>query len=295
MVMDPKPRTLNEALQQASFFLSQANWDPELAKNYWMHLFDWTLTDLVKQLNQPVSSDALELYQQALERIINHEPIQYISGHAYFNDHKYWVTPACLIPREETLGLVELAIAYIQKHPVQRVLEIGTGSGVIAIEIKKAFPYLEVYASDLSKQALYLAARNAEEHQVDISWIHSDVFDQIPSNLSFDLLISNPPYISEDEQELMDESVRRFEPELALYAEDHGLAVYKKILAGMAGFLNKSAAAFFEIGFQQGAELKKQFSQMGPHTSVSIQQDYLGKDRYLIWRRETGKNENATL
>lgn len=281
MAKESKKLTLNEALQEASFFLQQADWRPDLARQYWMDLFDQDLTGLVKQLHQPLTQAQYDRYFEALERLVAGEPIQYIAGFAYFMDAKYRVSPACLIPREETQGLVERALANIPIDQVITVVDMGTGSGIIAIEIKKARPHARVIGVDLSPEALVIARENARFHGVEVEWLQSDFFKDLATDLLINVFVSNPPYIDQAELKLMDPWVLEHEPHLALFAEEQGLASYQVMSAYLPQYLHPSGAAFFEIGYSQGKIVKSIFQAAFPHAKVLVDQDYLGKDRYV--------------
>ncbi|MCR8969176.1 peptide chain release factor N(5)-glutamine methyltransferase [Facklamia sp. 7083-14-GEN3] len=290
MVKNLNKITLNEALQKASFFLNQYGYDANLARHYWMQLYDWDLSQTVNALNQPISQGQASQFEAALFRIVKDEPIQYISGYTYFMDHKYQVSPDCLIPREETAGLVEKALAYMRKLPPGKVIDVGTGSGAIAIELKKALPTWEVYASDFSQSALKMAKKNANNHQVDIQFIHSDLMKAVNPDLRFDVFVSNPPYIAQSELDLMDASVKKYEPQLALFAEDEGLAIYKALAKQLPSCLNPRAGVFFEIGFAQGLAVKTILQDAFPMAFIKIERDFAAKDRYVSLIREGEKN-----
>lgn len=285
MVDKAKPenskKTLNEALHQASFFLSQENWDGNLARNYWMYLFDWDLNQLVKNLHKPLRAEELRRYEDAIRRIVQFEPIQYISGFGYFMDDKFKVSPATLIPREETAGLVEACYPFLKEKPTARVLEIGTGTGIIAIKLKKKFPDIEVWASDISDEALKVAKENARAHQVEINFLQSDVFEKVSSRPVFDLIVSNPPYIGENESDLVDKSVSKFEPTIALWAENDGLAIYEAIAKDLKHYLAHDGMAAFEIGFQQGAAVQEIMQANFPAAEVEVGKDFNQLDRYV--------------
>ncbi|MGF3183151.1 peptide chain release factor N(5)-glutamine methyltransferase [Facklamia sp. P12934] len=295
MVKEHKELTLNEALQKASFFLNQHGHDANLARYYWMQLFDWDLSQTIKFLNQPISQGLASQFDSALHRIVNDEPIQYISGYTYFMDHKYQVSPACLIPREETAGLVEKALAYMRQLPPGKVIDLGTGSGIIAIELKKALPTWEVYASDFSQATLQLAKKNANDHQVNIQFVHSDLMQAFKPDFQFDVFVSNPPYIAQSELDLMDASVKKYEPQSALFAEDEGLAIYKALAKQLPSHLKPRAGVFFEIGFAQGLAVKTILQDAFPAAFIQIGRDFAGKDRYVSLMREEDLNEDSNF
>lgn len=281
MVKASPSQTLNEALHQASFFLQQAGFEGEMARVYWQMLFDWDLTRTLRELHQIQPTERLSRFEDAVKRIMKDEPIQYIAGFAYFMEDRFQVSPACLIPREETQGVVERGIAYLRNRSQATILDLGTGSGIIAIEVKKALPHVQVWASDISQEALDLAKENAYAHQVEINFIRSDIFDQFPAGLNFDLILSNPPYISYDDQDQMDASVKKYEPKEALYADQGGLAIYQRILDQASWFLYPGGQIIFEIGYQQADALDHMVRQYDQYHLKAIDQDGWGKDRYV--------------
>lgn len=281
MVKASPSQTLNEALHQASFFLQQAGFEGDLARTYWQMLFDWDLTRVLRELHQIQPRERLLRFEDAVKRIMKDEPIQYIAGFAYFMEDRFKVSPACLIPREETQGVVERGVTYLRNRPQAKILDLGTGSGIIAIEVKKALPHAQVWASDISQEALDLAKENAHSHHVEIDFIRSDVFDRFPAGLKFDLILSNPPYISYDDQGQMDASVKKYEPKEALYADQGGLAIYQRILDQASRFLHSDSQIIFEIGYQQADALDQLVRQQDQFHLEAIDQDGWGKDRYV--------------
>jgi release factor glutamine methyltransferase len=214
----------------------------------------------------------------AIKKLETGYPVQYIVGDVNFCGYKILVNENVLIPRFETELLVEKTIEYIKNKfsGNVKILDIGTGSGAIAIALKKAFPKSTVTALDISKEALKIALENAKENEVEIELIHSDLFENI--NDTYDVIISNPPYIAYEEE--IDEKVKKYEPHLALYADDNGTKIYKKILKDIKKYLNDEFLIAFEIGEKQGEILtnyaKKYFD------NIIVEKDFPGKDRYLF-------------
>ena len=272
--------TLGEALNKASLFLKASGLDEHLARTYWMMTFEQTLTDVVLGLNKPVKEEMYTHYMRILEQIVEGKPIQYLLGHAYFMEEKFKVTEHTLIPREDTAGIVSLANHYLEEKVDAKVLDIGTGTGILAIMIAKLNPEQHVLASDISPEALKVAKENALNHQVNVEFIESNLFEHIPQQ-SFDLIVSNPPYISEDELDLMDDSVKKFEPSLALFAEDNGLAIYKQLAKQIQSYVKETSMIIVEIGFQQGEAVKTIFSETFPNSTIEIILDLNGKNRYV--------------
>ncbi|MGO3211677.1 MAG: peptide chain release factor N(5)-glutamine methyltransferase [Ruoffia tabacinasalis] len=272
--------TIVEALNKASLFLKASGFDEHLARTYWMMTFEQTLTNVVLALNKPVKEEMYTHYMQILEQIIEGKPIQYLLGHAYFMEEKFKVTEHTLIPREDTAGIVTLSNNFLENKVDAKVLDIGTGTGILAIMIAKLNTKQHVFASDISPEALKVAKENALNHQVNVEFIESNLFEHIPQQ-SFDLIVSNPPYISEDELDLMDDSVKKFEPSLALFAEDNGLAIYKQLAKQIQSYVKETSMIIVEIGFQQGEAVKTIFSETFPNSTIEIILDLNGKNRYV--------------
>lgn len=284
--MDHKSsQTLHEALHRASIFLEKNKLDPNLARTYWMLAFDLSLTDVVKNLHQPVWTEDWQQFETILNRLAMDEPIQYILGYTEFMGERFKVTTDTLIPREETSGIIELAHDLLSKNPQAKVLDIGTGTGILAIMIKKKYPQTSVKALDISKAALAVAKENAAALNVDVEFVQSDLLNTIADNEKFDLILSNPPYISSDELALMDESVKKYEPSLALFAEENGLGIYQRLASNIAQYLQAKGQLIFEIGFKQGEAVKQIFEQAFPKAKVEILTDFNQLDRY-VWIHE---------
>lgn len=269
--------TLVEALNRASLFLKENDHAAGDAQNYWMYYKDWTLTDLVTYLHQPITFEDWTAFETILERIVNDEPIQYILGYAAFYDRRFKVNKDTLIPREETAGIIDLA----KDLSPRRILDIGTGSGIIGITMALENPEAMVMMSDISEGALEIAGENAIQHGTAVSLVKSDVFDNIPAIEKFDLILSNPPYISQDELDVMDESVKKFEPKSALFAERNGLAIYEKIAQQAPDYLTDEGTLIVEIGYRQGGAVKEIFSNTFPEKVVEVLKDFNGLDRYV--------------
>lgn len=215
----------------------------------------------------------------ALERLEQGEPIQYIVGNVDFYHSNFKITKDVLIPRFETEELVDKTINYIKmylKEPLN-IVDLGTGSGCIAISIKKEID-CNMDAVDISKQALKIARMNAKENNVDINFYCGSFLE--PLNKKYDVIISNPPYISYDE-EIMD-VVKNNEPALALYADNNGLACYEEILKNISKYLNDKSIIAFEIGYKQSDSIKNIVQNYLPNAKISIEKDLQGKDRFIF-------------
>jgi len=208
-------------------------------------------------------------------------PVQYIIGNVDFLGNIINVDDRVLIPRFETELLVEKAINYIKKYfnNVQNlnILDIGTGSGCIAISIKKSLN-CNVSAVDISSDALVVAKDNANNNSVYIKFMESNVFSNVDEK--FDVIISNPPYIRESEE--IDDIVKNNEPHCALYATDNGLYFYDKILKECSNYLNDNFLICFEIGYEQGNDVEKLANYYLNDVDISIEKDYSDKDRFVF-------------
>lgn len=278
-----------EALQKASLFLDQYGFERHLAQTYFLRWKDWTLTELVLHLNDPLPLTEWARFEHLLERIVNNEPIDYILGYSYFMNRKFKVTKDTLIPREETSGLIELVTPYLIQYPSARVLDIGTGTGIIPITLKLLFPDIQMVATDISQAALNVAIENSQNYQTTIEWIRSDVWQEVPKQ-TFDVIISNPPYIARSERDVMDASVLLYEPELALFANNQGLEIFERIASQLPHYLSANALAVFEIGYRQGESVSELFQHYLPEAVVSTHKDFNNLDRYILINNEREEN-----
>lgn len=230
--------------------------------------------EYLKKYSEPSS------YSNNLKRLQAGEPAQYIIGNVEFYGYKIIVNPNVLIPRFETEELVYRTINYLKKFNFKnpKILDIGTGSGCIAITLKKEIPTCQMTAVDISVDALTVAKENAKNNDVEIEFINSDVFSNVKD--SYDVIISNPPYIAYDDE--VEEIVKNNEPAIALYADKQGQAVYEQIFREASLHLNHHNLMAFEIGNKQGQVLKQLASKTFPKAQIMLEQDLNGQDRYLF-------------
>jgi len=218
--------------------------------------------------------------EEALERLKKGEPVQYIVGDTNFYGNIIKVNKDVLIPRPETEELVEKTSEYIKKYLNESIdiLDIGTGSGCISITLKKLFPESNLTGVDISEKALKIAEDNKIINNVSTTFLQSDIFSNVKGK--YDVIISNPPYIREDE-EIMD-IVKNNEPHLALYAKDNGLYFYKEILKNASKFLKEKFIISFEIGEEQGKDVMEVAKEYFPNTEVLLEQDLRHFDRFVF-------------
>ena len=223
---------------------------------------------------------------QYLERLKNHEPIQYILGETEFYGLKFKVNPSVLIPRPETEELVEWVKP---PHPPKggflsgtpTLLDVGTGSGCIAVALKKKFPSANVSAMDISPEALALAKENAALNEVNIEFIQDDILHPAATDRKWDVIVSNPPYIPASEQRYLHKNVTDFEPHLALFVQDNDpLIFYRKIAEFALSHLTAGGRLYFEIHQSLGRLCCQLIESMG-FQSVVLRKDLSGNDRMI--------------
>lgn len=217
--------------------------------------------------------------EEAIKRLESGEPVQYIVGNVDFYGNIISVNKDVLIPRFETEELVSKTIDYIKSNFKEKidVVDIGTGSGCIAIALKKEID-CNVDAVDISDKALCMAKKNAKDNNVEINFFGSDMLNSL--NKKYDVIISNPPYISYNEQ-IMD-IVKNNEPKIALYAPDDGLYYYENILKDANKYLKEKSIIAFEIGYMQGDSIKNIAYKYFPNSKVMLEKDMEGKDRFIF-------------
>ncbi len=269
----------------ADFFRKRGIDSPRLTIELMLaHLLKLTRFDLYLQFDRPLKEEELVKLREMVKRRANREPLQYILGVAHFYKREYAVTPAVLIPRPETELLVEESL---RRAPSLRCLDIGTGSGCIGITVALERPETEVVAIDASDDALEVARINAERLGArNIVFRQIDIFDdQAMSEIgSFDMIVSNPPYIPAVEISALEPEVREHEPHLALTDFDDGLRFYRRMLELFPRLLRSHGNVFLEVGHGQSRELRKIFQQGG--YGVDILTD-LDKIERILWVQRT--------
>lgn len=270
-------KTYYEVLNRASSFLTSQGKEGAAILFVFLGRKGWSKTDWLLQMKVAIPPEEIAQVEQDTEALLKDVPPQYLLGFEEFYGRQFQVTPATLIPRPETEELVELVLAQVPDEQL-RVVDIGTGTGVIAISLKLARPNWQVTAVDLSTEALAVAEENAHQLAADVRFLASDVLGAVNE---VDVIVSNPPYIAADEWREMDASVRKFEPKMALFAEDNGLVIYRQIAQEAQQKLSANGQIFLEIGYQQGAAVKALFEAAFPDKKVQLHQDLSGHDRMI--------------
>ncbi|HAA00189.1 MAG TPA: peptide chain release factor N(5)-glutamine methyltransferase [Flavobacteriales bacterium] len=243
----------------------------------------WNRADMVLNKEKALSESELLKFHFALKELLRARPVQYIIGHTPFYGSSFRVDENVLIPRPETEELVDL-ICKTYQNTAAKILDIGTGSGCIAVSLAKHLPLAEVSAIDVSPGALQLARANAESNQVNIHWHELDIL-QADSNFfpakQLDVIVSNPPYVLKDEASSMKRNVLEHEPHLALFVEDSdALLFYRRIVALAEHWLKQGGRLYFEINEQFAQEGISLFSEL-LWRNTQIHHDLQGKDRML--------------
>ena len=246
----------------------------------------YTLYDRVVEPPQLATLRAL------VKRAGEHEPIAYLVGRCEFYSLPLTITSDCLIPRPETEGLVEKAVHFLrERQGSQHVLDLCTGSGCIAAAIAKNVNDACIVATDISDAALKVAAENMEKLKLTekVQLLCGDLFDPIIEGLDearFDLIICNPPYVSEAEYEALDKNVKEYEPAHALLAGTDGLDVYKRIAEKVNDFLIPNGALMMEIGYAQGPAVRQMLENGGVFKAITIEKDFDNNDRIAIAKKQ---------
>ena len=238
-----------------------------------------SFTDFVFALQQEVTEEEKQFVEEIYKKLAAHIPAQYIIGHAEFFGTELKVDERVLIPRPETEELVELILAENLKDNL-KVLDIGTGSGAIALALAKNRPDWSVTAADISQDALDLSMENANDQNLNLSFIKSDCFSEISSK--YDIIVSNPPYISREDEEEVGLNVLHSEPHLALFADEDGLAIYRRIAEDSKDYLNDGGKIYLEIGYKQGQSVPALFMENLPEKRVRTLKDQFGQDRMVV-------------
>ena len=238
-----------------------------------------SFTDFIFAIQQEITSEEKEFVESIYKQLVAHIPAQYIIGQAEFYGMELKVDERVLIPRPETEELVELILTE-NSNPNLSVLDIGTGSGAIALALAKNRPDWLVTASDISPDALNLASENASLQDLKISFKKSDCFAEIAEN--YDIIVSNPPYISRADEAEVGLNVLHSEPHLALFAEEDGFAIYRKIAKESKHHLREGGKIYLEIGYKQGHSVPALFRKYLPEKRVRTLKDQFCQDRMVV-------------
>ena len=283
--MIPMCKYVYEALSRASSFLSGHGREEQVARLLLQHILQKTHVQLLMDMREEISAEQFEHYWSLIEEHSTGKPVQYIIGTEEFYGRTFKVNEHVLIPRPETEELIVATVARMKRlfnNQTQLSLaDIGTGSGAIAVTMKAEVPTLRVTATDISLQALKVAQINATELDAQIIFKQGDLTAPI-SNEKWDIVLSNPPYISHDEAPTLSDTVLNYEPHNALFADDEGLLLYKRLAEELPALMNTPALIGLEIGYTQGPDVQSYFQKSFPTAQVNIIKDINGKERMIF-------------
>ena len=242
-------------------------------------LKELSFTDFIFTLQQEATEAEKQFVEEIYKKLAAHIPAQYIIGHAEFFGIQLKVDERVLIPRPETEEIVDLILTENPEKNL-KVLDIGTGSGAIALALAKNRPDWSVTAADISEDALELATENAKRQNLDLTFIRTDCFSEISSK--YDIIVSNPPYISRSDEVEVGLNVLHSEPHLALFADEDGLAIYRRIGEDSKDYLNDGGKIYLEIGYKQGQSVPNLFRKNFPEKRVRTLKDQFGQDRMVV-------------
>ncbi|SIS72914.1 peptide chain release factor N(5)-glutamine methyltransferase [Virgibacillus pantothenticus] len=280
----------HEVLRWASLFLEENGREQHVAVILLKHYLQVSTAKFYMNMQEPVPEEVLSRYVAAIkEHATTGVPAQHLMGYASFYGREYKVNEHVLIPRPETEELVQQVIISVNDHNVDKtptIVDIGTGSGIIAITLALELPNAIVYATDISEQALTVAKENAAYHQAAVKFANGDFLEpMLQRNVQVDVIVSNPPYIAISEAPFMTDTVKHFDPELALFADRNGLAAYEKIISQMVQLPEMPRLTVFEIGYQQGKPVSDLIKSVYPDSHPQVLQDMNGKDRMVIVKK----------
>lgn len=278
-------KTIFEALNGASSFLEQNGREGNAARLLLQHILQTNYSGLMMRMHDTLPEDKDRVFQSYIQQHVKGIPVQYITGQEEFYGRTFLVDESVLIPRPETEELIVGAIERMTKlfgsKKVLKLADIGTGSGAIAITMKHEWPEANVTATDLSEVALQTAKRNAEQLQAEITFKLGDLTAPIKEE-TWDVVLSNPPYIAFEEMKEMSDVVVAHEPHSALFADEEGLILYRKLAEQLPPMMKTPALIGLEIGYTQGEAVANLFKQNFPKAKISIVKDINGKDRIVF-------------
>ncbi len=278
--------TYNNLIHKYKKTFIEKGLSPETVKLFLFELCNEEKVNLYLEMDNEVKESINNKFEEGIKRLLNDEPLNYVLGYSYFYGYKLIVNEDVLIPRCETEELVCLVLSkYDEYFKGQKIniCDVGTGSGAIAIALKKEEDNLNVYASDISEKALEIAKLNAKNNDANINFLCGSMLEPyIENNIKVDILVSNPPYIKT--VETIEASVYDYEPHVALFGGSDGLKFYKDIFENALKIVNDNGMLFFEMGYDLGNALKDLAKQYFPKANIEVLKDMNNKDRMLMIR-----------
>lgn len=276
--------TYREVLKVAQKKCRDANISEQSALFLLLELSEMETHNLYYEYDNEMDKALQNKFEEGMERVLKEEPLAHILGYEWFYGYKFKVNDKVLIPRPETEELVANILAeydtYFGGEKVT-LIDVGSGSGAIAISLKKEEPNLEVYASDISKEALEVAKENAKNLDADVTFLCGDMLAPfIEKGIKVDILVSNPPYIPQ--AEVMEKSVVDFEPHVALFGGEDGLKFYRMIFENAHKVMKEKCILAFEMGYNQKEAMEKEARKYFPNDEMETVKDLNGKNRMFF-------------
>lgn len=278
-------KKIYEALQRASSYLQERGREEGIARLLMQRVLGFSHAKLLSEMREEMPLEKFNIFWSMVEEHIKGKPVQYIIGYEWFYGRQFIVDESVLIPRPETEELVLETLNRMNRlwpdGGKLKLADIGTGSGAIAVTMKLEALHLEVTATDISEAAIETASKNAGQLQADINFLQGNLTEPIAGQ-TWDIVLSNPPYISYKEAETLSEVVVDHEPHSALFAEEDGLILYRQLAEQLPFLMNRPGLIGVEIGYSQGEAVKGFFEQNFPDAHVEILQDINGKNRMVF-------------
>lgn len=276
-----------QAITKACLLLRRQGKEESLARFLLMYMLDESPQLFSNCMSEQMSKENEEKYFSLIEKHIKEDvPLSHLVGFEYFYDRKFKVTKDVLSPRMETEELIYKVIEYVKANNKNnlKILDLCTGSGIIAITLKKELDQIsiDVVASDISEEAIEVAKENAQYHDTDVRFIQSDIFNTIDDK--FDIIVSNPPYIDRKDEVTMQDNVLKYDPHLALFAEEEGMYFYRKIIEQAKDYIKENGVMFFEIGYDQKDKIIKLSKKNG--YLAQVYKDINNRDRMAFLVRK---------
>lgn len=274
---------IHEVLKRASLFLEQHDKEPIVAELLLQHHLQIDRSQMFMKLREEIESDILQSFNKDLKLHAEESvPIQHIIGYEYFYGRKFIVNEHVLIPRQETEEVVLKSFEIMADKQPQTIVDVGTGSGIIGITIALEKPGHDIYATDISSEALRIARENASRLGAKLTFYEGDFLDPLQQEqITVDLIVSNPPYIPYAEAKNLSDIVRNHDPERALFAKENGLYAYRKILEQAKHVLRPGGQIVFEIGFDQGESVPNLATTYFPNALIDVFSDINGNNRIV--------------
>src|SRR5699024_10376346 len=276
-----------EVLQWASLFLKKYDREANVAELLLRHHLNMSRTEYFAHMRERIPAKVVQAFKSD---IMKHAqtgiPVQQIIGYEMFFGRPFYVDENVLIPRPETEELVQRIIeharkTYVTNEPIT-IVDVGTGSGIIAITLALELPFAIVYATDISPDALAVAKKNATNLQAQVTFLEGDFLQPlIDLSTKVEIVVSNPPYIAKHERDKLSDTVKNFDPAIALFAENNGLRAYQTIISQLPHVIIEGGSVYFEIGHTQGKAVASLLKETFPMSEVTVEQDINKKDRIV--------------